>query len=181
MAAKDLPDPELLRKLLRYEPETGKLFWRERPREMFSDERCGKTWNTRYAGKESFTANSSDGYRSGSVLSKPYLAHRIIWAIVHDEWPPEQIDHINGNRMDNRIENLRAVSHAENAKNQRPTRNNAAGVMGVQWAKREKAWRARIWTDGANKHLGYFGCIGAAAMARCIAERKHGFHPNHGR
>ena len=72
MIKRQLPTPELLRKLLRYVPVTGKLFWRERPVEMFSDNGNGQKanasgWNTRYANKEAFTSNNTKGYRIGHI------------------------------------------------------------------------------------------------------------------
>lgn len=173
--------PKEMRKLLRYERETGKLFWLERPREMFPDERAWKIWNTRYAGKEAFTADNGNGYRRGAVFDKMYRAHRVIWAIHTGAWPDDHIDHINGVRDDNRIDNLRAVSHAENQKNCRGRKDNTSGVMGVHWYKRRGAWQAYIKVAGKNKHLGYFKSKEDAIAARAAAEIEYGFHENHGR
>lgn len=181
MSAKDLPSPELLRQLLRYEPETGKLYWRERNVDMFKDGHC-KSFNSQFANKEAFTFTGRDGYKHGNILNqKPYLAHRVIWAIIHGEWPLNHIDHVNGIRDDNRIENLRDVSRSENQKNQKRPANNTSGVVGISWANREGKWHAYINIDKRRKSLGYFTDFNKAIDARKKAEAKYGFHPNHGR
>lgn len=184
--SKELPSPELLRKLLRYEPETGKLFWRERGVEMFSDgkqsaEHTCNIWNSKHAGKEALTARNSEGYRHGRILGRSYKAHRVIWAMVHGEWPVKQLDHVNGVRDDNRIKKLRQVTKAENSKNLKRPSNNNSGVMGVCWVKRCEKWRSQIQVKGKNKFLGYFTDFNEAVAARKAAEVKYGFHKNHGR
>ena len=83
-------DPEVVRRLLRYCPEAGKLFWRERTEDLFSDGRhsaahiCAR-WNKRYAGQEAFTA-LDNGYRKGAIFNNPHRAHRVIWAIQTGEF-----------------------------------------------------------------------------------------------
>jgi len=186
MADRNLPTPEMLRKLLSYDPETGKLFWLARPVDMFNDgnhsaAHRAANWNARRAGSEAFTAPHIAGYRQGTVLNNVTLAHRVIWAIVHDEWPTNDVDHINGVRDDNRICNLRSVTRQENMRNAARHKSNAAGVMGVAWDGTRGMWRARIMIDGRDNHLGYFTDFDAACAARKAAEVEHGFHPNHGR
>lgn len=163
-----------LRKILRYDPETGKLFWRER-------DDCPKQWNTRYASKEAFTADTSHGYKHGKINGKVFRAHRVIWALAHGKWPEQAIDHINGVRNDNRIENLRIVSASENMKNMRLPRDNSSGIIGVRWCKRSNKWLAAIRSNGSYKHLGYFIDIADAISARKTAEQQFRFHENHGR
>ena len=183
--SKELPSPELLRKLLRYEPETGKLFWRERGVEMFSDGKqsaewaCNR-WNSRYSGKEAFTAIDTYGYKKGSIFKTSYLAHRVIWAMVNGEWA-EEIDHIHGVRCDNRMSELRAVSHKENARNQRKPSNNTSGAIGVCWHKSRERWVANVKINGKVKFLGYFTDFDEAVTIRKDAEAKYKFHENHGR
>jgi len=185
MTAKNLPSPELLRKLLRYEPNTGKLYWRERTPDMFvggkrSSEWSCKAWNGKHAGKEALTS-LVQGYQCGPVFGKPYLAHRVIWAIWSGDWPSEQLDHINGDRCDNRIENLRSVSHAENGRNQKLRVDSSSGACGVYWNKRSHKWHAQININNVRKHLGFFIEKSDAIAARKEAEDKYGFHANHGR
>jgi hypothetical protein len=165
--------PELLRKLLRYEPDTGKLFWLHRPREMFTLDREFKRWNNRYAGTEA-SYDRATGYRGAFVFRKSFSAHRLAWAIHYNEWPTGDLDHINGVRDDNRIANLRVVTRTENARNAKRRCTNKSGVTGVIWYRGK--WRAYIVT-----HLGLFDTLEEAAAARKAEERRLGFHENHGR
>lgn len=173
-------DPVILRKLLRYEPETGKLYWLEREREMFSTKRSCTLWNLRYAGREALAPKNASGYKFGSVLGVGLLAHRVIWAWLHGEWP-EQIDHINGDRSDNRPENLRRSNYSINAKNHCRRCDNTTGVTGVYWNKSANKWQAGINHQGRWRFLGYYRDQDQAIAARKAAERELGFHPNHGR
>ncbi len=175
-------------KLLKYEPETGKFYWLPRPVEMFSGgafrggaEAKAKTWNIRYAGKEAFTSLHNRGYIQAGLLGRGYLAHRVAWLLATGSWPTDQIDHINGNRADNRIINLREVSNLENAKNMTLSKRNKSGVCGVFWLNHINKWWASIRVDGVRKNLGYFADFHDACEARKQAEQKHGFHPNHGK
>jgi hypothetical protein len=173
MTDKNLPSIDYLHKRLRYEPETGKLFWRD-------CEDMPVQWRARYAGKEAFTALSTHGYPYGAVDDRKFSAHRIIWAIHHGYWPRDQIDHINGIRVDNRISNLRVVTHEENQRNSSMKRNNTSGVTGVSWNKLRSKWMARIMIDGRYRHLGSFDTLDAAAEVRAEASRKHGYTDRHG-
>ena len=177
---KDLPSPELLRKLLRYEPETGKLFWLPRPAKMFSDQRSFNAWNARYADKEALTALDGQGYNTGSIYGKKYNAHRVIWAMAHNAWPVGDIDHINGMRTDNRLINLRNVSRSMNRRNAKMQSNNTSGHNGVSWYAGTGKWRADIRIDRVQKYLGSFPNIADAIAARKAAEADHGFTERHG-
>lgn len=181
MANKPLPDPELVRKLLRYEPETGKLFWNYRPLNLFAQKANYITWNTRWAGKEAFTSINRHGYRQGRIFKRVTQAHRVIWAIVTGRWPSEQIDHINGIRTDNRLGNLREVSSSENSKNKCQRSNNTSGVTGVSWSHDKRKWLADIRVNKKQIYIGRFDNFDDAVAARKEAERKYGFHENHGR
>jgi hypothetical protein len=163
-----------LREFLRYEPETGKLFWLER-------QNSDKWWNSFCAGKEAFRSTDKHGYRSGHFLGRQYKAHRVVWALVHGEWPADEIDHINGNPGDNRISNLRVVTRAQNMKNIRRLAKNTSGVVGVSWDNINSNWRASIKVNGRCINLGRYKSFEAACAARADAERLHDFHPNHGR
>lgn len=173
MTDKNLPSIDYLHKRLRYEPETGKLFWRD-------CEEMPEWWRARYAGKEAFTADNGKGYRIGVIDDLRFKAHRVIWAIHYGEWPIDQIDHINGVRDDNRISNLRVATRQENGRNASMYRSNTSGVCGVHWRKANGKWTAQITIDGRVKHLGYFTTIEAAAAARAVASRQHGFTDRHG-
>ena len=179
------PTPETLRKLLRYEPDTGKLFWLERTTDMFDDgirsaeQRC-RMANSRNTGKEALTA-SCHGYRMGRVNYARVSAHRVIWAMVNGEWPVDQIDHINGVRDDNRIENLREVSTQENLRNQKVRSTNTSGKTGVYRRGKTSAWYAQIVVSGKCIHIGTFSDKNLAIEARKDADSDYGFHQNHGR
>jgi hypothetical protein len=181
MAVRELPDPELLRKLLSYDPETGKLFWNYRPLDLFEKMQAWAAWNTKWAGQEAFTSIDNHGYYQGRVCSRHMQAHRVIWAVVKGRWPSEQIDHINGIRTDNRLQNLREVSVSENRKNQRRRSNNTSGVTGVSWARTKQKWLADIRVNGKQIYIGRFDDFEDAVAARKAAEAKYGFHENHGR
>ena len=164
--------PEELRKLLRYEPETGKLFWRYRPLNMFKDSRAHRSWNSQFSGKEAFTANCN-GYLLGSIHNKRYKSHRVIWAIYHGEWPNNEIDHINGVKNDNKIFNLRDSTHAQNLKNRSISSKNTSGYKGVSWDKNKKKWISSITVDGTQKFLGYFTEREQAASSYRMAAERH--------
>ena len=185
MAKKQLPSPETLRQLLRYEPETGKLYWLPRNVTMFKDcrsrEAACNCWNTKYAHNEAFTSVSTAGYHHGTLGDRTHRAHRIIWAIVHGEWPANLIDHINGARADNRLVNLRVVTNRENARNKMRHSNNASGVNGVSWDPRESKWYAYITIGKRMFGLGRFSNFNEAVEVRKDAEKELGFHANHGR
>ena len=178
--------PDELRKLLRYEPETGKLFWKERTPDMFEDSKqtaehkCSR-WNSRLAGKEAFNGINIEGYKRGLIWSRQYIAHRIAWAVHHGSWPEQQIDHINGVKTDNRMCNLRDVSATENGRNRTLQANSTSGVTGVNWNKGARKWRACIRVQQKYVYLGHYRAIDDAIAARKAAEIEHGFHPNHGR
>lgn len=184
MATKTLPPQSLLLQLLRYDAETGKLFWRERSAAMFTGgfhdaETQARRWNTRFAGKEALTATSA-GYRFGAVNDALYLAHRIIWRMVYGI-EPEIVDHINGDRTDNRITNLRDVDPTASVRNTKRPSHNTSGHSGVSYDSRRNKWAAYITLADKKKSLGSFDAIEDAITARKAAESKHGFHPNHGR
>lgn len=177
---KPLPSQAELLALLRYEPETGKLFWRERSIEMFPDERAWRSWNTKHANKEAFTAPTTGGYRQGQIHAEVYLAHRVIFKMVTGEEPPE-IDHDRGERSNNMWERLRPVNRGENQKNQKRRVDNTSGTTGVHWDSRRRRWVASIKSTGKCILIGRFDDKKRAVKARKRAEREYGFHPNHGR
>jgi len=175
------PTPQELREFLRYEPKTGKLFWKPRDVSFFKTDRACNSWNAKYENKEALTACKSGGYRHGCILSRQHLAHRVAWALHHGVWPSDQIDHINGDTADNRILNLRVVTPQENQMNTKMRRNNTSGVMGVGWRNDMAKWAANIQIEGRRKHLGLFEDKSDAIAARSEAEAQYNFHENHGR
>jgi hypothetical protein len=133
---------------MRYDPETGKL-WRE--------------------------AGSSDGrgYIYVQFQKKHHLAHRVAWFLHYGSWPDGLIDHINGNKSDNRIKNLRLANFSENQLNRNRTSSNTSGHKGVSYHKHRKRWQALISVDGKNKFLGSFNTALEAADAYNEAALKY--------
>ena len=177
MADRPNIDIPTLRQLLAYDPETGKLTWFRRAREFFPTLRAWAVWNGRYAGTDALTADCK-GHRQGNIFNRRHFAHRVGYALHHGEWPVGDVDHINGDRADNRIINLRAVDHRTNMKNQRARGTNSSGVTGV--VRFRNKWKAQITVSGRNINLGHFECRDDAIVARKKAEHQHGFHANHG-
>ena len=172
MANRPLPPQAELRQLLEYDPGTGKLWWRSRPVSSFGS--CSRgavtsanAWNARNAGKEAFTTVSDCGYMRGKVGRVNYVAHRVIWKMVHGT-EPQTIDHINGVRSDNRLENLRAATMAENSRNYSKPPGKFSPYRGVAKSKGSASWTAAIncaATSAKRIHLGSFKTAREAALA----------------
>lgn len=176
--SKELPPLDALRQLLDYDPETGILTWKPRPSDMFknSDKRICATWNSRYAGKEALGHIDANGYKVGHVLGRGIKAHRAAWAIYYGSYPENQVDHINGERNDNRIENLRDVSQSQNQRNAGLRIDNRSGHPGI--FERKNGYFS-VYCRG--KYLGSRPTLKQAKELRDKAEAKHGFHENHGK
>lgn len=119
--------------------------------------------------------NCHNGYIKVFVNEKTLQAHRVIYAIVHGEMPGE-IDHINKDRADNRIENLRNVSHSVNIHNSRVPKTNTSGFPGVDWDARNRKWHARIMLNNQRVSLGRFEDFDEAVYARKMAKIR--YHPS---
>ena len=173
--------PNLVRSLISYDQFTGLLTWKVRDEDMFTTRRGHSIWNARYAGSPALNCDDGKGYRHGKIFRKHMFSHRAAWMIAHDEMPPAQIDHINGDKSDNRIQNLRAVTNAENGQNAKRSASNKSGVTGVCWVKRKGKFLAYIGSMESRVYLGTFPDLASAVAARRAAEAAHGYHENHGR
>ena len=111
------------------------------------------------------------GYLLISVHSRLYQAHRLAWLYMYGEWPKGQIDHLNRNRSDNRIANLRDVTQKQNLQNRSKSSTNTSGHPGVVWHKRISKWLAYIKHNYKQIHLGYFSILEEALSARKAAEK----------
>lgn len=144
---------------IRYEPETGVFTWAVSGRGIRQGAVAGTV--------------SVDGYRVIRLGFKPYRAHRLAWFLVHGEWPSSEIDHINCNRLDNRLSNLRVVSRAENAQNRRSAmRNSSHGFLGATWNRQHRRWQSKLTAYGTRHHLGYFDSAEQAHAAYMVAKSR---------
>lgn len=148
---------ESVRKILHYEESTGVFTWRT-------------TSGPRKAG--TVAGGAALGYWAIGVGRRRYQAHRLAWLYVYGVWPQVEVDHINRDRFDNRIENLRLASRRQNGANLSLSCRNTSGVKGVTWDKRSRKWLASIMVDRKRKHVGYFNDIGLAAAAYDRAAEK---------
>ena len=154
-----------LKELMHYDPLTGVFVW------------LGGHGN-REAGTVAGTRTDA-GYTDVQLDGCKYKAHRLAFLYMYGA-VPEEVDHINHVKDDNRWANLRPVDRTTNAQNLTQRADNTTGVTGVIWREDCKKWAARIGVDGRRVHLGCFGALSDAVSARLVAERNHGFHLNHG-
>ena len=126
---------------------------------------------TRKVGKNKVGSLDKDGYLCIKVSNKTYKAHRLAWYLHYGDWPKDQLDHINGVRDDNRIENLREVTSQQNNFNRKPNSNSTSNYKGVSWCKRDKVWVSQIVVSGKNTRLGNFRSEIEAATAYDNAAR----------
>jgi len=171
---------EILKELLHYDPDTGVFTWLYRDKKWFKKDRICNSWNSRFLGKTAGSLHPCN-YLFISIIDRVYRAHRLAFLYMTGSMPPEEMDHINGIRYDNRWENIRPVNRLVNSKNTKIGCNNTSGVTGVSWSKKRRKWEANIQGNGKNVHLGMFVDIQEAALARKKAEAKYGYHENHGR
>lgn len=179
----DLP-ASVIQEAVYYNPQTGKLFWRERPLDWFVSKRIHAVWNAQNAGKEAFTGPHRKGHLIGRIFDTNAFAHRIAWVCFYGEWPTGEVDHINGDPSDNRISNLRSVTHRENLQNRALGPNSKSGVLGVRWDAQRSQWRVQIGNHRDRvgyRFLGRFSDFNEAVAARKLAEVEFGYHPNHSR
>lgn len=148
---------ERLRFLLSYDPNTGKFI--------------------RLVGGKGFRAgfpagdlHKASGYAYIGIDRKRYRAHRLAWLYMTGEWPIE-VDHMNGDRSDNRWGNLRLATRSQNNANGKRRSDNTSGHKGVNWVARANLWRAYVNFDGKQKHIGYFKDVDSAIAARIKAAK----------
>ena len=173
-------DVSVLHDLLVYDSCSGRFWWKHRPISFFKTDGMYRSWNTRYAFTEAFTSESSDGYKQGHCLGKLVKAHRVAFAMAHGFWPFE-VDHLNGDRHDNRAVNLRECNSTINGQNMGLSPRNSSGTTGVSFFKRDRRWMAYIRANGKRVHLGSFATKDEAVIAREEANKIYGFHPLHGK
>ncbi|WP_312740473.1 HNH endonuclease [Cedecea neteri] len=150
---------EILKEHLHYDPETGAFTWIKKRR--------GRMQPGDAAG-----AINSHGYVKIHLLGKVFSAHRLAWLIYYGEWPPEDIDHIDRNKSNNRIDNLRKASRSMNSANVGIKSHNTSGYKGVSFNKEWGKWFAQIIVRGKKKFLGYYESPEKASEAYKSEARK---------
>lgn len=183
MDAKPLPPQALLRQLLDYDPETGALTWKYQDTSDAFDSAWAKDrFNDNVAGRAAICGRGANGYLKGQIRGQSVYAHRVIWKLVHGA-DPDTIDHVNGDRSDNRISNLRDVQFVINMRNTAARPRRSTGDQGVYWEPDRGKWRAEIGSGatGGKRRLGRFNTKAEALRARRDAEIELGYHKNHGK
>ena len=174
--AKELPSQEYLKECFDYDEETGNLIWKERPLHHFNTEQGMRVFNSSKVNKFAESIHHT-GYKVTNITNKgQYLVHRIIWKLLTGKDPEGQIDHINNDPLDNRIENLRDVTTGENQQNKRHFINNTSGHKGVYWDTKALKWFSKITRKGHVMRLGYFKNKEDAIKTRLEAEEKDWSH-----
>lgn len=151
-----------------YEACTGNLYWRVDK-------------GTRVKAGDAAGTKHNKGYLSVEVDGTAYLVHRVIWCMVHGQWPSTFIDHEDLDRVNNRLHNLRLATRTGNNCNQALRSDSTSGVKGVSWHQRIGKWQARVQVDGVRTSLGYFDDIVEAENAAIASRSKqHKEFANHG-
>lgn len=151
LKSKELPCVKRLIDLLNYDKETGELTWAVNRGKVKKGDIAGTT--------------NPDGYRQIQIEKRIIPSHRIAWAIVHGEYPDNLIDHINCDRLDNRLCNLRQANKSLNGLNRGKPSNNTSGYKGVVFCKTTGRWRSRLKVDGKVVNIGRFNTKVEAAIA----------------
>lgn len=163
---------------VKYCPKTGKFTW------LYRDNPAPANWNSIYAGKECGHM-SKNGYVYLTVSLdgqyKHILAHRVAWYIMFGEVPKHQIDHINGNRTDNRIVNLREATPGQNSRNTKLSVRNSSGFSGVHWYKSRRKWQTYTDYQGKRFFLGYYDNKDEAISAVEAFKNERDFSERHGK
>lgn len=154
--------------LFAYNPETGVIIWR-------------KTNSPRLKPGSDACRPDARGYLRVRIGPDVYFAHRLAWLLFFGQWPDGHIDHINHDKSDNRLKNLRLTTLSQNAKNRSPQKGKELNLFGVWWIEETEKWVATITSEGKQYYLGQFTDFFDAACARKSAEIEFNFHPNHGK
>lgn len=157
----ELPTQRELNELFHYDHVSGKLYWKVNRQSIKRNQEAGNI--TKF------------GYKKVRIDGKDYQIHRIIYKLHHGDIPTDkQIDHIDGNKLNNRLNNLRLVDNQENGKNRRINSDNKSGIVGICWYKKSNKWQAQIKVNGKMIYLGQSKILSIAKFKRYQAEKKHG-------
>ncbi len=167
---------ENLKEVLNYNPETGVFTWKKR---VFDTPRAGKIWNARFSGKKA--GGLSGVYLKIGINKKQYFTHRLVFLYMTGKFPPNEVDHINEIKIDNRFVNLRLATRAENQANVKRISSNNSGYKGVHFNKNDRKWISQIAYKGNRTHLGSYDSPEEAHAAYCqAADKFHGEFKNYG-
>ena len=155
-----------LKECLDYDEITGIFTWKEKRRGLKIGDKAGSI--------------TDQGYTVIRIDSQIYRAHRLVWLWVYDEFP-KIIDHIDGDRSNNALCNLRNVDRKDNQKNMGNNSKNTSGEMNIMWYAPLNKWHVQIQSSGKRIHIGYYHNMADAILARDLARVVYGFHPNHGK
>lgn len=162
-----------LREVLDYDHSTGQFHWRRR-------KGVHHTTNVRYAGKPAGHPCKRLGYVLLGINRRLYRAHRLAWLYIYGQWPEGDLDHINTDKMDNRIANLRIATPSQSMGNVGKPKHNTSGLKGAYWDKRAGRWLSQIKHQRKQHHLGYFDTAEEAHAAYVeAATRLHGDFARH--
>jgi hypothetical protein len=163
---RELPDTDLLRYLFQYEPDTGRLVWRNpRARNIRPGTEAGCV-----------AEHGTKTYRVVNIAKKIYLAHRVIWAMTYGAIGRDEIiDHIDQDGLNNRLQNMRIAGRRLNAVNARIQARNTSGVKGVTWCKTRERWLVQFVLDGKTIYRKRFTCLDEAIQVRRDAEKRFGY------
>lgn len=181
MTRLDAPQPGLdhstLLELIHYDRDSGVFAWRQRDRCYFSSDRGCAVWNGRYAGKRAggIQAAGRGDYqrRVISIFGTAYYAHHLAWFYVTGQWPRVRLDHRDGNALNNRWENLRYATQAQNMQNSRRRSDNQTGFKGVSFNRARGRFQAHISINRKSRYLGLFDTAEEAHAAYCAAAKEH--------
>lgn len=161
---------------LRFDFVSGKIYWKKN---RYGGCSVGQRAGTIHTDKRRC---NKPAYRNVKICGKLYFEHRILYCFFHrSSFSGFEIDHIDQNPLNNKMENLRAVTQTNNSRNRSIPSNNKSGQIGVSFRKELQKWRAFISVDGKRIHLGCFTKKRDAIFRRKLAEIHYGYHPNHGR
>jgi len=161
---------EHVKKLFDYNETTGELIRKYSPsNSVKTGDVAGSKWESKHT-----------NYYHINAKGKKYLAHRLIWLYMTGEFPKNDVDHIDGNGLNNKWNNLRSVTRQENMQNSTLRSDNTSGHVGVTRNKRDRKWMAYISHNQKMFNLGSYIDISEAIQVRKIAEKKYMFHELHG-
>lgn len=171
---------EFIQECLDYNQHSGILTWKLRPRNHFETDKGWKISSAKFSGTEAGSCNGN-GYLQVHISGRICLAHRLAWVLAFGRWPKNNIDHLNGDKSDNRLSNLREATNSENQRNKNLSKNCTSGAKGVSFCKATGKWMVTLKIDGKTRFLGRFILKSeAASVAISARNQHHGAFANHG-